>query len=248
MIALVFRYHFVKNMKPIFLFLIVLLFFNSLGFSQTKMNLKTQIKYIKKDFSVSELDNKAWKRAEEISVSKYWSDEIAPNDRQFKARLLWSDTAIYVRFEANQSEPLVVSESPNLKSKTKGLWDRDVCEIFLAPDKNEPRKYFEFEIAPSGEWIDLGIYQKPDERITDWEYNSGMKSAALIDKEKIVLAIKIEWKAFGKTPKKGDVWLGNIFRCIGSGDERGYLAWQPTMTNVPSFHVPEKFGEFEFVK
>ena len=121
---------------------------------------------------------------EEVLIDKYWSGENAPIGRQFKAKLLWSDTAIYVRFEANQNEPLIVSEKPNLKTKTRGLWDRDVCEIFLAPKKEDFRHYFEFEIAPTGEWIDLGIYQKPDERITDWDYHSGMESAAKIEKDK----------------------------------------------------------------
>ncbi len=210
------------------------------------MNYK--IAHIENDFSVSETGNKIWNKAREVSIRTYWSGENAPPDRQFKAKLLWSDTAIYVRFEANQNEPLIVSEKPNLAAKTRGLWDRDVCEIFLAPNKDEFRKYFEFEIAPNGEWIDLGIYQKPDERITDWDYRSGMKSAAKIEKNKIVSAIKIEWQAFGKTPKTGDVWLGNLFRCVGAGETRGYLAWSPTETKEPAFHVPEKFGEFEFVK
>ncbi|MCY7374649.1 MAG: carbohydrate-binding family 9-like protein [Pyrinomonadaceae bacterium] len=210
---------------------------------------KTKIKYVKNDFPINELDHKSWEKAKVVSIEKYWSGENAPVGRHFKAQLLWSETALYVRFEANQTEPLVVSDTPNLKTKTKGLWDRDVCEIFLAPDKAEFRKYFEFEIAPTGEWIDLGIYQKPDERITDWNYNSGMQSAAKIEKDKVVSAIKIEWKAFGKTtPKAGDIWLGNILRCVGAGATRGYLTWQPILTKEASFHVPEKFGEFEFIK
>jgi hypothetical protein len=49
-------------------------------------------------------------------------------------------------------------------------------------------------------------------------------------------------------PKSGDVWLGNLLRCVGRDPDRGYLAWQPTMTEKPNFHVPEKFGEFEFVR
>jgi hypothetical protein len=207
-----------------------------------------KIAYAKNDFSISELENKAWKKAGTVEIDKYWSGEKAPSERRFKAQLLWSETAVYVRFEANQKEPLIVSETPNLLSKTRGLWDRDVCEIFLAPDKTSPRKYFEFEIAPNGEWIDLGIYQLPDKRETDWDYASGMLSKSVIEKDKIRMAIKIEWKAFGKTPKAGDVWLGNIFRCIGKDPARGYLAWSPTLTKEPSFHVPEKFGEFEFVK
>lgn len=211
-----------------------------------KMTDKIQIAHVKSDFSINELDNNAWKQAREVLIDKYWSGERAPDGRQFKAKLLWSDAALYVRFEANQNEPLVVSNAPNLKTKTRGLWDRDVCEIFLAPRREDFRHYFEFEIAPTGEWIDLGIYQKPDERITDWDYHSGMQSAARIEKNKIVSAIKVEWKAFGATPKAGDVWLGNILRCVGAGATRGYLTWQPTRTPEPSFHVPEKFGEFEF--
>jgi Carbohydrate family 9 binding domain-like len=209
---------------------------------------QVKISHLKNDFPINELENKAWKKAKVVTIDKYWSGKFAPKSRQFKAKLLWSETALYVRFEANQSESLIVSETPNLKSKTKGLWDRDVCEIFLAPNRAEFRKYFEFEIAPTGEWIDLGIHQKPDERITDWDYVSGMQSKSVIGKDKITMAIKIEWKAFGRTPKAGDVWLGNIFRCIGKGETRGYLAWSPTFTKEASFHVPEKFGEFEFGK
>jgi hypothetical protein len=235
-------------MKRIVSIFVAFIFLANVSFSQTKMTNKIKIAHLEKDFPISELDNKSWDAAAETLVDKYWSGKEAPNGRRFKAKLLWSGAALYVRFEANQTEPLVVSRTPDLKSKTKGLWDRDVCEIFLAPDGREFRKYFEFEIAPSGEWIDLGIYQKPDERITDWEYNSGMQSAVKVEKDKVWMAIKIQWKAFGKTPKAGEKWKGNIFRCIGGGETRGYLAWKPTMTKTPSFHLPEKFGEFEFVE
>ena len=233
------------------IFIIAFLLFQlsaTLCFSQTKMIDRIKIAHLKTDFSISELDNKSWSTAKETLVDKYWSGENAPVGRQFKTKLLWSDSALYVRFEANQNEPLVVSKKTNLKTKTRGLWDRDVCEIFLAPNKAKFRKYFEFEIAPNGEWIDLGIHQMPDKRETDFDYVSGMKSATRIEKDKIVMAMKIDWKAFSKTPKAGEIWLGNILRCIGKDPTRGYLTWQPTNTKEPSFHVPEKFGEFEFVK
>ncbi len=235
-------------MKQFILIFLLIQIFTAICFSQSKMTNKIKIGHIKDDFSISELENTSWDKAKSVVVDKYWSGKNAPKGRQFKVKLLWSDAAIYVRFEANQSEPLIVSETANLTSKTKGLWDRDVCEIFLAPNRANARKYFEFEIAPNGEWIDLGIHQKPDKRETDWDYVSGMESKSLVGKDKVRMAIKIEWKAFGKTPKSGDVWLGNIFRCVGKDPTRGYLAWSPTLTKEPSFHVPEKFGEFEFVK
>jgi len=211
------------------------------------MNGKIEISHVKKDFPIAELDNAVWENAEEVLIEKYWSGKAAPKGRHFTAKLLWSDSAFYIRFEANQAEPLVVSKAPNLKSKTKGLWDRDVCEIFVAPNSKEPNKYFEFEIAPNGEWIDLEIHRMSDERKTDLDYQSGMESAAKIEIDKVLMAMKIQWKAFGKTPKVKDIWKGNLFRCVGSGETRGYLAWSPTKTEMPNFHIPEAFGEFEFL-
>ncbi len=219
-------------------------------FSQTTMTTSSQlqIKRIDKDFDVKDLDSRVWQKAKSVKIAQYWSGEAAPNGRHFSARLLWSDAALYVRFEAKQIEPLFVSEKPDLSKKTLKLWDRDVCEIFVAPDKSQRDKYFEFEIAPTGEWVDLGIEVTPTERITDWDYKSNMTSAAFIDKNKVVMAIKIPFASLGKTPKAGDVWLGNLFRCVGRDATRGYLAWQPTKTKEPAFHVPDAFGEFHFKK
>lgn len=208
---------------------------------------KVTIHHVPADLPISELDDPVWRQAKLTEIGFYWSGKTAPDGRRFSARMLWSDKNLYVRFEANQKEALIVSEKANLKTKTRGLWDRDVCEIFIAPDKNEPRKYFEFEIAPNGEWIDLGIDLTSGTRLTDWDYRSGMESAVRVEHSRVVMAIKIPWSAFGRTPKAGDVWMGNLLRCVGKDPDRGYLAWQPTLTKEPAFHVPEKFGEFEFV-
>ena len=211
------------------------------------MDTAIRVVFVKKDFAIAQLDSPVWRLAKSISIERYWSGAAAPDARHFEARLLWSANAFYVHFEANQDEPLVVSDKPDVSKKTIGVWDRDVCEIFIAPNKNNANVYFEFEIAPTGEWIDLGIEFTAEERLTDWEYRSSMESAAQGEKQHVVMAIKIPWKAFGKTPKPGDRWLGNLFRCVGEGSTRGYLAWQPTMTKQPGFHVPERFGEFIFV-
>lgn len=210
--------------------------------------MKLKIFYIEEEFSVHRFDRESWNEAEEVLIEKYWSGDRAPAGRHCKARLLWSKDALYVRFDAAQTEPLVVSENPQLRTKTEGLWDRDVCEIFVAPDAKRPHKYFEFEVAPTGEWIDLAIEQKTEGRETDFEYDSKMHTAACVETNRVLMLIKIGWQAFGKTPAPGDVWRGNIFRCVGAGETRGYLAWRPTETAAPNFHVPEAFGEFVFVK
>ena len=205
------------------------------------------IRHIASDFSISELESRTWRFAKGVKTETYWNGTLVPVDRRVSARLLWSAKYLYVRFEANQNEPLIVSDRADVKIKTHGLWDRDVCEIFVAPYTTEQQKYFEFEIAPNGEWIDLGIDLTSGTRVTDWDFRSGMESAARIEKDRVIMAIKIPWSAFGKTPKGGDAWRGNLFRCVGRDPDRGYLAWQPTMTPEPNFHVPEKFGEFQFL-
>lgn len=208
---------------------------------------RIEIVHIGNDFAVDDLGNADWANARPVEIVSYSSGEKAPDARRAEARLLWSDAALYVRFEAKQGEPLVISDKPDLSKKTNGLWGRDVCEIFIAPVAKDRNRYFEFEIAPTGEWIDLGIHVLPAKRETDWEYHSGMTSAARIESDRVVMAIKVPWAALGKKPKAGDVWVGNLFRCIGRDPTRGYLSWQPTLTKEPAFHVPSKFGEFAFV-
>ena len=204
------------------------------------------IAHISSDFEISDLTNRSWEQAQKVAITTYWSGENAPDSRRLTASLLWSDKALYVRFEARQEEPLVVSDHPDLSKKTLHLWDRDVCEIFLAPNASTPNKYFEFEVAPTGEWIDLRIEILPEKRLTDRNYRSDMMAAARIENQSVISGIKVEWATLGKAPKVGDRWRGNLFRCVGKDPDRGYLAWQPTMTKEPAFHVPDKFGWFEF--
>ncbi len=202
---------------------------------------------LRSESSDLEPDARAWAAASSVSLTRYWSGADAPVERHADVRAIWTPTDLYVRFDCRQSEPLVVSSDPVLIRKTIGLWERDVCEIFIAPDPDEPERYFEFEAAPTGEWLDLAIRQMPDERETDGEYSSGMTVAARVAEHAFTIVMRIPWSAFGREPREGDEWRANLFRCVGSGDERGYLAWQPTMTARPNFHVPAAFGWLRFV-
>lgn len=195
----------------------------------------------------ADLDHKDWEKAQPVSISRYWSGEEAPAGRHARASILWSDAALCVRYVCNQSEPLIVSSTPQTEKKARGLWDRDVCEIFLATDLHAPERYLEFEAAPTGEWIDLAVHAMPDKRETDWEFNSGMTAAARIEKDRVIIAMRIPWNGWIHKPEKGERWRSNLFRCVGSGETRGYLAWQPTHTPEPAFHVPAAFGWLHFV-
>lgn len=209
---------------------------------------KAQVSYTRKSFALDDFENDVWQSCREIGIRNYWSGIEAGEGRQAAARLLWTDEALFVKFTGNRREPLIVHPNPETARKTIGLWERDVFEIFITPDSEFVRRYFEFEIAPTGEWLDLEIQILPNgERKSNFEYNSKMRAAAEVSENTSSAAIKIDWRAFGQKPHSGDVWRGNLFRCIGKGETRGYLAWQPTETEIPNFHVPEKFGYFEFL-
>jgi hypothetical protein len=201
--------------------------------------------YSEINLGANEFDHREWLRAPAISITRKWSGEEAPVSRHAEARIIWSEQSFVVRFVCRQEEPLLVSENPQLDKKTIGLWNRDVCEIFIAPDPNAPEHYFEFEAAPTGEWLDLGIRVLPDSRETDWKFNSGMTVATLIEKDRVTIAMRIPWSTAISKPQRGDGWRVNLFRCVGKGNDR-FLAWQPTYTPEPYFHVPGVFGRLDF--
>jgi hypothetical protein len=201
--------------------------------------------YSQAKLTAAELDHVEWSRAQPIHITHKWSGEAAPASRHAEARILWTNEFLIVRFVCRQEEPLTLYSNPQIHTKTPRLWDRDVCEIFLAPDPDTPERYFEFEASPAGEWVDIAITFTPTGRETSFEFQSGMKAAASIHAKQTIICMAIPWSLYIPQPTSGDRWRVNLFRCVGLGDER-YLAWQPTYTDEPNFHVPEVFGELEF--
>jgi hypothetical protein len=196
--------------------------------------------------NADDFENQIWGQCEPVQIDQYWSGEPAIESRHAEARICWSEDALHVRFIGRQHEPLIVTDSPDTDHETLGLWDRDVCEIFLAPDAEQPWRYFEFEAAPTGEWVDLGITVTPEGRETDWEFTSGLKTAAKLEGERLLVGMKIPWSESLPRPQRGDVWRVNVFRCVGPEAPERYLAWLPTRTPEPNFHVPDVFGTLRF--
>ena len=103
--------------------------------------------------------------------------------------------------------------------------------------------YKEFEVAPNGMWIDLDII--PSGR---GDLRSGMTRSVHVDeKRKIWTAeLAIPMKALTKNFDPSAAWRVNFYRVEGQIEPRKYMAWQPTMSPQPNFHVPEKFGTMRF--
>ena len=185
-----------------------------------------------------------WSGIPEHLISTDWKGDLSHSSRHFHFQLGWNMTFLFVRYRAQRNAECVIASRPNLAVKTLGLWDRDVCEIFVAPALGTTDSYFEFEIAPTGEWVDLKISFEGERRITDTSYESNGLFDSESQGDEDLMMISIPWKSVDFTPSLGKTIKGNVFRCTGSDPNRGYLALWPTRSECPNFHVPEAFGEF----
>lgn len=189
-----------------------------------------------------------WQAAVVHPIAFEWNGANAPRELVTTARVLWTPQEIIFGYECEFTE-LDVDEIFDVTQERHALWDRDVCEAFVrSPLEPDTRIYKEFEVAPTAQWVDLQINRI--EINHDWQWKSGMKTVAEIDTQNHIwrAAMAIPFAAFGLTPKVGEQWAGNLFRVSRLHGERKFLAFAPTFTEKPSFHVPEKFVPLEFVQ
>ncbi len=90
----------------------------------------------------------------------------------------WTDTDLHLLFVCPYETLNIFLPADNSKPRRK-LWDRDVVEIFLGDDWDNIRHYREYEIAPTGDWIDLAI--DLDKKGAGCGWRSGWKTSARID-------------------------------------------------------------------
>ncbi|MFN0084803.1 MAG: carbohydrate-binding family 9-like protein [Blastocatellia bacterium] len=188
-----------------------------------------------------------WANAPTVSIDRDWGGAPAPEALRTAVRVLWSEAEIIFGFECAYAE-LDVDEVFDPAEERHALWDRDVCEAFIqSPIEPHEKSYREFEVAPTGQWCDLLIDRA--RMLQDWEWKSGMRTAAGIRAEERVFraSMAIPFEAFGCRPAAGEQWRANLFRIGRVNGERRYLAFSPTLTEAPSFHVPERFVNLRFV-
>ncbi|MBS1786370.1 MAG: carbohydrate-binding family 9-like protein [Acidobacteria bacterium] len=191
--------------------------------------------------------HECWQRAQPLTIHRNWQGDATAPELHTTARVLWSEAEILFGFECGYTE-LDVDHVFDVNQERHALWDRDVCEAFIrSPIEPHERYYREFEVAPTGQWCDLLV----DRSVMwhDWEWKSGMRTAAeILEAEKRWrVAMAIPFSAFGCTPNAGHIWYCNLFRISRLNGERQYLAYSPTLTEKPNFHVAEKFVPLRFV-
>ncbi len=204
-----------------------------------------------KDFTPDgNLSKETWKRAEWVKFEHDVSGQSNHPSAATRVAALWTDRYVYFAFWCRY-DSLNLYEGENIVKERWELWNRDVAEVFLNPQPERISHYYEFEVAPNNQWIDLEI-EKKNNPFNDASWNSGFEHATRIDSKNHVWTaeMRIPLSAIKASPiHPGTTWRVNFFRAAGpGGDERRmFLAWS-TIPNGHTFHVPSRFGILRFTK
>ena len=192
-----------------------------------------------------------WAHAASTWIEKDCSKQFGYANLKTEVRAFWTKTDLYLLFVCPYTELNLWLPADNSKDHIK-LWDRDVVEFFLGDDWKNIRHYREFEIAPTGDWVDLAIDLDRDSYGAEW--NSGWQRQGRIDEKNHI------WYAAARVPlssvsdlrvKDGTKWRVNLYRIdgLGADPQRHFMCWQPTcVVNRDPNHVPEHFGTMIFTK
>jgi len=214
-------------------------------------NLRVEARHTAKDFPPDgDLSKEVWKKAKWIEFDHNPSGKSTYPSAATRVALAWSENSLYLAFWCKY-DSLNVYEGEDIRKERWELWNRDVAEVFLNPQPENISHYYEFEVAPNNQWIDLEIEKKKDP-FNDASWNSGFEHATRIDPGRHV------WTAELRIPlssmkvesiQPGAIWRANFFRAAGPGgdQQRMFLAWS-SIPQGKTFHVPSRFGILQFSK
>jgi alpha-galactosidase len=183
-----------------------------------------------------------WQKSTPITFCSDWQGQNADPQRETHVRVLWSQHHLYLRFDCRYRDLYCFDDSdPN--GRRDHLWERDVVEAFLQPEPAREGFYREFEVSPNGMWVDLDIFPGGLANL-----KSGLQRSVALDEASHTWGaeLAIPTKALTANFDSEMIWRANFFRVEGEQEPRAYLAWQPTHTPQPNFHVPAAFGKLRF--
>lgn len=196
-----------------------------------------------------DLTKPSWKHAKWVEFDNDASGKSHYPEVTTRVASLWTETHVYFAFSGHY-DSLNIFEGEDPKVERWQLWDRDVVEVFLNPRPEHVNHYFEFEVAPNNQWIDLEI-DKTKDPFSDASWNSGFQHATRVDAEHHVWTteMRIPLAAINvQHPRPGTQWRVNFFRAAGKGadERRKFLAWS-IIPEGKTFHVPARFGILKLV-
>jgi hypothetical protein len=199
----------------------------------------------------TDLHSATWAHAASAWIAKDCTHQNDYPGLKTEVRGFWTDSDLYLLFVSPYTELNLWLPADNSKDRLK-LWDRDVVEFFLGDNWADINVYREFEIAPTGDWVDLAIDRNRNSYDAKW--NSGWERQGRIDEKNHVwyAAARVPLRSVSEKPvQAGTKWRANLYRIDGLGADpvRHFMCWQQTCAeNRDPNHVPEHFGTLIFTK
>jgi hypothetical protein len=180
----------------------------------------------------------AWKSAPAVAFSTDWSG--TETGTKTTVRFAWSRRALYTLWELEGAGVNVDATRPVDVERAK-LYEEDCVELFLGPDAAEKTRYFEVEVGPLGHFLDIAIDRA--KKKSDVAWSSSPKIATKVDRDAHKVTIEVELRSpdVVNALRPGASLPLGLYRMEGK-PPRKYLAWSPTRTPKPDFHVPGAFG------
>jgi hypothetical protein len=180
----------------------------------------------------------AWEAAVPVTFVTDWSG--AKTKTSTRVRTLWSKGALYVLWELEGAD-LAVDASRPVKVEREKLYEEDCVELFLSPDATTPNRYFEIEVGPLGHFFDLAVDRKTNKSDIAWSSQPEIATKVDRDRHRATIEMALRSPDVLRALQAGAKLPFALYRMEGKSP-RLYLAWSPTRTPKPNFHVPDAFG------
>jgi hypothetical protein len=205
-------------------------------------------RYAKSDFALTaDPGAKPWKNIPGVFAENGPTGNPVPGHRT-EIRSRWTKQHLYLLYICPY-ETLYLKPNPSTTTETNKLWEWDVAEAFIGTDFSHIRQYWEFQVSPQNEWVDLDIDRDTPRPEGGWRWNSGFQVKARIDSAKKIWygEMKIPLAQIDqRKPQAGLEMRANLYRLQGPPPDRKQIAWQPT--GARNYHVPESFGRLKLEK
>jgi hypothetical protein len=194
-----------------------------------------------------DLEKRVWTGAQKVRFDRDPFQRRSYPEIETSVATLWTPEHLYLAYWCNFVD-LHIYEADDNADERWGLWHRDVVEAFIAPSAVTACHYYEFEVAPNNQWLDLEIDLEDRKPIAkDW--NSGFLHAVRVDEAQgaWTAEMRIPAETMGIREIDPDsIWRINFCRSDGPSSARRLLSWRSLDAGQWSFHQPARFGMLRF--
>ncbi len=121
-------------------------------------------------------------------------------------------------------------------------YEFDVVELFVTCSNAERPAYFEYEVSPYNQSLQVNVIEPRQEYY--FGVKSGFEHSAQISTDGWTAEMKIPLANIGWRPGASGEIRGNAYAALGQAEKRAYWSLFELPPGKPDFHVPSAFKKF----